>query len=64
MRYRLLETVRQYAAEKLVESGGAEARRAAHAAWFQQLAEETEPQLTGDRQTAAFATLESEHDNL
>ncbi len=64
MRYRLLETVRQYAAARLIETGDTAALRAEHAAWFLQLAERTEPQLTGERQTAAFATLETELDNL
>ena len=64
MRYRLLETVRQYAAALLDETGDGPAVRAEHAAWFVGLAEATEPQLSGDRQTDAFATLETEHDNL
>ena len=64
MRYRLLETVRQYAAALLLEAGEADALAAAHAAWFLELAEQTEPNLTGDRQAVALATLETEHDNL
>jgi predicted ATPase/DNA-binding SARP family transcriptional activator len=64
MRYRLLETVREYAAERLAESGDAEAMRRAHAEWCLQLAEEAEPELTGERQTAWFAVLERERDNV
>jgi predicted ATPase/DNA-binding SARP family transcriptional activator len=64
MRYRLLETVRQYAAARLLEAGEAGALAAAHATWFLELAERTEPNLTGDRQAVALATLEVEHDNL
>ena len=64
MRYRLLETVRQYAAARLAEAGEGEVLDAAHAAWFLQLAEETEPNLSGDGQKVALATLETEHDNL
>ncbi len=64
MRYRLLETVRQYAAGRLDEAGGNEAVRAAHVTWYLQLAEATEPELTGDRQAEALAGLEIEHDNL
>ena len=64
MRYRLLETVREYAIEHLVASGEAEGIRGAHAAWYLALAEDLEPQLRGEHQTIAFATLETEHDNL
>jgi tetratricopeptide (TPR) repeat protein len=38
-RYRLLETVREYAAEQLAESGEAEGARSRHAAWCRQLVE-------------------------
>ncbi|HET7030202.1 MAG TPA: BTAD domain-containing putative transcriptional regulator [Candidatus Limnocylindrales bacterium] len=64
MRYRMLETVRQYAAGRLAESGEAKVLHEAHAAWFVRLAEEAESELTGDRQAEALADLEIEHDNL
>jgi len=64
MRYHLLETVRQYAAERLEETGGEGAVRRRHAEWCLALAEEAEPQLTGEEQTTWFATLEAESDNL
>jgi predicted ATPase/DNA-binding SARP family transcriptional activator len=64
MRYRLLETVRQYATSHLVASGEADGIRRAHAGWYLALAEDLEPQLRGEHQTTAFATLETEHDNL
>ena len=38
--------------------------RRAHAEWCLQLAEEAEPQLTGERQTAWFDVLERERDNV
>jgi predicted ATPase/class 3 adenylate cyclase len=63
-RYRLLETVRQYAAEKLTQSGGAEQVRRRHRDWFLGLAEETEPQLFGPGQVRWMGRLEVEHDNL
>jgi tetratricopeptide (TPR) repeat protein len=44
-RYRLLETVRQYAAERLRDAGEAGAARAAHAAFFVAFAERAEPHL-------------------
>ncbi len=64
MRYRLLETVRQYAAERLAASGEAGAFGKRHADWALALAEEAEPELTGERQAWWFSTLEAEHDNL
>ena len=64
MRYRMLETVRHYAAERLAEAGEMEAAHERHLAWCLAQAEELEPHLTGDGQTGAFATLEAEHDNL
>jgi predicted ATPase/DNA-binding CsgD family transcriptional regulator len=63
-RYRLLETVRQYAAEKLEESGEEAKVRSRHAAWFLALAEEAEPYLKGHQQEAWLGRLETEHDNL
>jgi predicted ATPase len=64
MRYRLYEPVREYASELLSEADELQAMRASHAAWCLDLAERTEPDLTSDRQAAAFATLELEHDNI
>ena len=49
-RYRLLETVRQYARERLMESGGGEAVRERHRDYFLALAEEAEPKLMGAEQ--------------
>ncbi|HEX7170917.1 MAG TPA: BTAD domain-containing putative transcriptional regulator, partial [Rubrobacter sp.] len=63
-RYRLLEPVRQYAREKLVVSGEAEAVGSRHAAFFLALAEEAEPELQGPRQVEWLDRLETEHDNL
>ena len=63
MRYRLLETVRQYAADRLRERGDEDTVRR-HAEWCLALAEAAAPELTGDRQGRWFATLEAEHDNL
>ena len=63
-RYRLLETMHQYAREKLVESGGGEAVRARHRDYFLVLAEEAEPKLLGAEQAAWLRRLEEEHENL
>lgn len=64
MRYRLLETVRHYAAERLSASGKGEEVRRRHAAWCLELAERVEPELTGDKQASWFAALAGEHDNF
>ena len=63
-RYSLLETVRQYALEKLAAGGEAGPTQARHAAHFLALAEAAEPALNGPQQTAWLARLEREHDNL
>lgn len=63
-RYRLLETVREYAAQRLAEGGGDAELRAAHAAWALALAEAAAPELGGERQGWWFARLEAEHNNL
>lgn len=43
LRYRMLETIRQYALDRLVQSGEVEAARDAHLAWARALATEAEP---------------------
>jgi predicted ATPase/class 3 adenylate cyclase len=64
VRYRLLETLRQYGRERLVASGEAEAVGARHAAYYQALAEAAAPALRGPEQTAWLDRLATEHDNL
>ncbi len=64
MRYRLLETVRQYAREKLVEANEFEASCARHRDWFLQLAEQADPKLRSGEQMEWFARLELEMENL
>jgi predicted ATPase/DNA-binding SARP family transcriptional activator/DNA-binding CsgD family transcriptional regulator len=63
VRYRLLEPVRQYAKEKLAESGEAGAVRRRHAEYYAALAEEAEP---GSRTSSPelLESLEAEHDNF
>jgi tetratricopeptide (TPR) repeat protein len=63
-RYRLLETVRQYARERLMESVEVEAVRGRHRDHFLALAEEAKPKLRGPEQAQWLERLESEHDNL
>jgi len=64
VRYRLLETIRQYAREKLFESHEQETARDQHLAFFLKLAEEAEPNLQGSEELVWMKRLETEHDNL
>lgn len=63
MRYRMLDTLRDFAAEHLAPAEAA-LRRRAHAEFFLDLAETAEPQLSGRNQSRWIAQLEVEHDNL
>jgi predicted ATPase/DNA-binding CsgD family transcriptional regulator len=60
----MLETVKEYALERLEAAGEEEKIRRAHAANYLALAEEASPETKGPRQTEWFDRLESEHDNL
>jgi predicted ATPase/class 3 adenylate cyclase/tetratricopeptide (TPR) repeat protein len=63
-RYRLLETVRQYAHDRLVASQENHAVRERHCDTFLALAEEVRPKLHGSEQARWLGVLEEEHDNL
>ncbi|MBI3460793.1 tetratricopeptide repeat protein, partial [Candidatus Acetothermia bacterium] len=63
-RYKLLETVRHYGAEKLKEAGETERVRNWHLDFFLKLAEQAEPELVGPKQREWLDLLEREHDNL
>jgi predicted ATPase/DNA-binding CsgD family transcriptional regulator len=60
----MLETIREYALERLAASGEAEAVRRQHATFFLQLAEEAEPQIRSSEQSTWRRRLEVEQDNL
>jgi predicted ATPase/class 3 adenylate cyclase len=66
VRYRLLETVREYAAARLAERGEAEAANArlAHRDHYLTLAEMARPHLTGPDARQWHARLSAEHDNM
>ena len=63
-RYRLLETMRQYAQEHLDAAGETVAVRDRHRGWCLALAEEGEVGIKGPAQVAWLHRLEMEHDNL
>lgn len=64
IRYRLLETVRQYAQEKLREAGEEVALRIRHRDYFLAFAERAERQLVGSNALTWFDRIDREHDNL
>jgi predicted ATPase/DNA-binding SARP family transcriptional activator len=63
-RYRLLDTVRRYARERLSAAGESASLQDRHLAYFLSLAERRESQLTGQEQESALEDLEREHDNF
>ncbi|MEU6096089.1 BTAD domain-containing putative transcriptional regulator [Streptomyces sp. NPDC047079] len=63
-RYRMLETLRAFAAEHLLAAGERERLRDAHAAYFLRLAERAEPYIRGGEQLTWLARLTAEHGNL
>jgi non-specific serine/threonine protein kinase len=63
-RYRLLETVRQYARDKLMESGEAEQMRNRHLDYFVKLTENAEQELLEGSALPWITRLEAESDNL
>jgi tetratricopeptide (TPR) repeat protein len=63
-RYRMLETVREYARERMAASGLAVAVRGRHRDFFLALAEAAKPKLAGAEQAEWLQRLEVEHDNL
>jgi len=63
-RYRMLETMRQYAGEKLIDAGESTALRDRHLDFFLALAETAAPHLTRAEQVEWLDKLEEEHDNV
>jgi len=66
LRYRLLETIRQYAAERLAEASddAGAAVAAAHCAHYLSVAEAAAPHLTGRDQSSWLARLDADQANL
>ncbi|CAL9465430.1 hypothetical protein SUDANB121_02738 [Nocardiopsis dassonvillei] len=63
-RFRLLESVSHYGAERLAEAGERDAVRRAHAAYYAALAERAEPHLYGREQRRWLLLLDAETANL
>jgi predicted ATPase/class 3 adenylate cyclase len=63
LRYRLLETLRQYGAERLVEAGEDEDARERHLAYYLAVAERAYQQRIED-EAASLAALEADHDDF
>jgi len=63
-RYTLLETVKQYARDRLEETGSAAVVRGRHSDYFAAKALEIRPKLVGADQARWLSALETEHDNL
>lgn len=63
-RYRLLETIRDYARDRLRDGGAEGSLERRHANWFAALAEEAAEHAEGPEQLGWLDRLESERDNL
>lgn len=64
MRFHMLETIREFALERLQASGEMAAVQQCHATYFLRLAETAEPELLRSQQILWLDRLEREHDNL
>jgi non-specific serine/threonine protein kinase len=62
--YRLLETVRQYADERLTQSGESDATRSRHLAFFLAFTEKVAPELLGPEQATGLQRLDLERENI
>jgi predicted ATPase len=63
-RYRMLGTIKEYAAHRLAEAGESVLARQAHLDFFTELAETAAPHLLRAEQLTWLATLNAEHDNI
>ena len=60
----MLETIREFALERLAQAGDLQDARHCHAEYYAGVAERASEQLTGPAGLAALDRLEAEHDNL
>ena len=63
-RYWMLETIREYAGERLKHTNEADELRSRHAGWYLTLAEQAEPELQAGDQARWLSRLDAEHENL
>ncbi|MGH8958235.1 MAG: ATP-binding protein [Acidimicrobiia bacterium] len=63
-RFTMLETIREFAVERLASSGEDDVLRRRHAEHFRNLAEKAEPHLTREDRVRWLERLEGEHDNM
>lgn len=63
-RFRMLVVVREFALEKLEQTGTSEDTRRRHAAFYAELAEQAERELRGSRASDWLQRLEQEHENV
>jgi len=63
-RFMMLETIREFATERLDASGEADAIRRRHAMTYLALAEEAEPHLLGSDKAVWLDRIEGAHDNM
>ena len=64
VRFGMLETIRDFASERLAEGGMAPEVRRRHAAWYLALAERVQPEVMGVDKGRWLDVLDQEHDNL
>jgi predicted ATPase/DNA-binding SARP family transcriptional activator len=64
LRYRMISTIKEYAADRLAEAGETGLARLAHLRYFTELAESAEPHLRRAEQLEWLARLEPDHDNI
>jgi predicted ATPase/class 3 adenylate cyclase len=64
IRYRVLETVRQYGLQKLVEAGESDEARLRHAEYYAAIADLVEERLLGDEYRSFVELVDTEHDNF
>ena len=60
----MFETIREFATERLEEDGDASAVRDGHMAYYLDLAERAEPELSGERQADWFEVLDRDAENF
>jgi predicted ATPase/class 3 adenylate cyclase/DNA-binding XRE family transcriptional regulator len=63
-RFQMLETIREYAREKLFESGESEILYSSHLSFFAGWMEQVDPKLHGPDQIHWLSRIETEYDNL